>query len=191
VTGDILALTDGDLPKAYEHLLRCEELASNDPQTAWLWGTLLQEDGRYVEAASAYKRVLQKFPEDRATWRNLGRTYYLDGKYEEAISAMNEVLRIDSEDRVAHYHVMLSAKALEREELAASAESAYLRYKIDESQAEVTQAYRLSHPHDNLESQLIHVHDLSATHQHEPKVTEADLPGETRSGFGVGRGRAE
>ncbi len=168
-----VALSDGNLPAAYEHLLRCEELVSNDPQTAWFWGVLLQEDGRYVEAASAYKRVLQRFPDDRATWRNLGRTYYLDGKLEGAIAAFDEVLRIDPEDRVAHYHVMLSARALGRTELAASAETAYLRYKIDESQAEVTQTYRLSHPHDNLESQPIHVHDLTAPHAHPRRLTEA------------------
>jgi len=167
-----VALQDGDLPAAYEHLLRCEELVSNDPQTAWFWGVLLQEDGRYVEAASAYKRVLQRFPDDRATWRNLGRTYYLDGKFEKAIKAMDQVLRIDPEDRVAHYHAMLSARALGRTELAASAEAAYLLYKIDESQAEVTQAYRLSHPHDNLESQPIHVHEFNPTHEHRGRITE-------------------
>ncbi len=164
-----VALTDGDLSAAYEHLLRCEEIAANDPQTAWLWGVLLQEDGRYIEAASAYKRVLQRFPEDRATWRNLGRTYYLAGKYEEAIEPLNEVLRIDPEDRVAHYHVMLSARALGRTELAEAAEEAYVRYKIDESAAEVTQAYRLRNPHDNLESQMIHVHEL------EPRTSDAKV----------------
>jgi tetratricopeptide (TPR) repeat protein len=159
-------------------------LASNDPQTAWFWGVLLQEDGRYVEAASAYKRVLQRFPDDRATWRNLGRTYYLDGKFEQAIEAFNEVLRIDPEDRVAHYHVMLSARTLGRTELAASAEAAYLRYKIDESGAEVTQAYRLSHPDDNRESQAVHVHDLTAAHEHAGRVTEAS----DRSGLHGSRG---
>ncbi len=178
-----VALSDGNLPAAYEHLLRCEELVSNDPQTAWFWGVLLQEDGRYVEAASAYRRVLQQFPDDRATWRNLGRTYYLEGKFEQAIEALNGVLRIDPEDRVAHYHVMLSARALGRSDLAASAEAAYLRYKIDESQAEVTQSYRLSHPHDNLESQPIHVHDLTATHEHAARVTDAsDQPRMNRGG---------
>jgi tetratricopeptide (TPR) repeat protein len=179
-----VALSDGNLPAAYAQLLRCEELVSNDPQTAWFWGVLLQEDGRYVEAASAYKRVLQRFPDDRATWRNLGRTYYLDGKFEEAIEVLNEVLRIDPEDRVAHYHVMLSARGLGRTELAASAETAYLRYKIDESQAEVTQAYRLSHPHDNLESQAIHVHDLTASREHAGRTVEASY----QSGSHGGRG---
>lgn len=167
-----VALQDGDLEAAYKHLLRCEELVSNDPQTAWWWGVLLQEDGRYVEAASAYKRVLQKFPEDRATWRNLGRTYYLDGKFEDAIASFDEVLAIDPEDRIAHYHVMLAARSLGRTEQAARAEEAYLRYKIDESAAEVTQAYRLEHHHDNLESQMIHVHELTSRAP-VVKVTEA------------------
>ncbi len=156
-----VALRDGNLPRAYEHLLRCEELVPNDPQSAWFWGVLLQEDGRYVEAASAYRRVLQKFPDDRATWRNLGRTFFLDGKFEHALKAMQEVLRIDPEDRVAHYHAMLCNRALGREEQAAVSESAYLRYKIDESAEEVTQDYRLKHPHDNRETQPIHIHDLS------------------------------
>jgi tetratricopeptide (TPR) repeat protein len=156
-----VALRDGELETAYDHLLRCEEIRSNDAQTAWFWGVLLQEDGRYVEAASAYKRVLDQFPEDRATWGNLGRTYYLDGKYRQSIEAMTKVLAIDPEDRVAHYHIMLAARAVGDELLAANHEEAYLRYKIDESQAEVTKSYRLKNPHDNLESQSVHVHDLS------------------------------
>jgi tetratricopeptide (TPR) repeat protein len=158
-----VALRDGRLTTAYDHLLKCEELAPNDAQTAWFWGVLLQEDGRYVEAASAYLRVLQKFPEDRATWRKLGRTYYLDNRFEEAIEAMNEVLKFDSEDRVAHYHIMLAARALGQAERADEAEAAYRRYKIDESAAEVTKSYRLANPHDNRETQSIHIHDLTVS----------------------------
>ena len=179
-----VALDDGHLKEAYRHLLRCEELVSNDPQTAWFWGVLLQEDGRYVEAASAYRRVLQKFPEDRATWRNLGRTYYLDAKYAQAMEAMQQVLRLDPEDRVAHYHVMLAARALGDSDRAAAAEAAYLRYKVDESAAEVTQAYRLAHPHDNLETQAVHVHDLAGGDE---RVTEAAAP--TTGGRAGGAGR--
>ncbi|MFQ5495805.1 MAG: tetratricopeptide repeat protein, partial [Phycisphaerae bacterium] len=166
-----VALRDGDLDAAYAHLLRCEELASNHPQTAWFWGVLLQEDGRYVEAASAYRRVLQKFPEDRAAWRKLGRTYYLDGKFAQSIEAMEQVLRIDPEDRVAYYHIMLSAEALHQTERAAVARAAYLRYKIDESALEVTKAYRLKNPHDNLEALALHVHQLSTVSGGEPRVT--------------------
>ena len=155
-----VAVRDGHLERAYEHLEDCEALVSGDGQTAWVWGVVLQEDGRYEAAAQAYRRVLRDFPEDRATWRNLGRVLYLDGRFEEALEALDGVLAIDPEDRVAHYHRMLSLRALGREDEALIAEQAYQYYQIDESAQELTRRYRLEHPHDNREALKIHVHPL-------------------------------
>ena len=155
-----VAVRDGHLERAYEHLEDCEALVSGDGQTAWVWGVVLQEDGRYEAAAQAYRRVLRDFPEDRATWRNLGRVLYLDGRFEEALEALDGVLAIDPEDRVAHYHRMLSLRALGREDEALVAEEAYQYYQIDESAQELTRRYRLAHPHDNREALKIHVHPL-------------------------------
>ena len=98
---------------------------------------VLQEDGQYQQAAAAYRRVLDDFPEDRASWRNLGRVLYLDGKFESALDALESALSIDPEDRIAHYHVMLSLRALGRVDEAKIAEKAY-----------------------NLEALKIHVHEL-------------------------------
>ncbi len=156
-----VALRDGNLEGAYNHLQRCEERVEGDPQTAWVWGQVLQEDGRYAAAAAAYRRVLHDFPDDRASWRNLGRVLYLDSRFEEALAALNQTLRIDPEDRIAHYHRMLSLRALGREEEAGIAADAYQYYQIDESAQELTRAYRLNHPHDNRETQKIHVHPLA------------------------------
>ena len=155
-----VAVRDGHLERAYEHLEDCEALVSGDGQTAWVWGVVLQEDGRYEAAVQAYRRVLRDFPEDRATWRNLGRVLYLDGRFEEALEALDGVLAIDPEDRVAHYHRMLSLRALGREDEALVAEQAYQYYQIDESAQELTRRYRLAHPHDNREALKIHVHPL-------------------------------
>ncbi|MCE2450952.1 MAG: tetratricopeptide repeat protein [Candidatus Latescibacteria bacterium] len=155
-----VAVRDGHLERAYEHLEDCEALVSGDGQTAWVWGVVLQEDGRYEAAAQAYRRVLRDFPEDRATWRNLGRVLYLDGRFEEALEALDGVLAIDPEDRVAHYHRMLSLRALGREDEALIAERAYQYYQIDESAQELTRRYRLAHPHDNREALKIHVHSV-------------------------------
>ena len=155
-----VAVRDGHLERAYEHLEDCEALVSGDGQTAWVWGVVLQEDGRYEAAVQAYRRVLRDFPEDRATWRNLGRVLYLDGRFEEALEALDGVLAIDPEDRVAHYHRMLSLRALGREDEALVAEQAYQYYQIDESAQELTRRYRLEHPHDNREALKIHVHPL-------------------------------
>ena len=156
-----VAFQDGNLEKAIEYLRRCEELAPGDAQTAWVWGLALQEDGRYPEAALAYRRVLHFFPEDRGAWRNLGRVLYLDGRFSEALEALDQTLAIDPEDRVAHYHRMLCLRALGRQEAAAQAEAAYQYYQIDESAQELTRAHRLSHPADNRETQNIHVHPLT------------------------------
>jgi tetratricopeptide (TPR) repeat protein len=161
------AFRDGDLETAYAHLRRCEELTPGDPQTAWVWGVVLQEDGRYEEAILAYRRVLHDFPEDRASWRNLGRVLYLDGRFDEALEALDQVLAIDPEDRIAYYHRMLALRALGRASEAALAEKAYQYYQIDESAQEVTRRYRLQHPLDNREVLQIHVHPLQATSEAE------------------------
>ena len=155
------ALADGDLEGAYELLQRCEELAPADAQTAWVWGVAHQKSGRYADAELAYRHVLESFPADRAAWRNLGRVLYLDGRFEPALEALDQALRIDPEDRGAHYHRMLCLRSLGRHEEAEAAEQAYEYYQVDESAQAVTRRYRLDHPHDNLETQAIHLHELS------------------------------
>jgi tetratricopeptide (TPR) repeat protein len=154
------SVQDGNLNKAFEYLGKCEALKTAEPRVAWVWGVALQEDGQYEKAAQAYERVLEQFPDDRATWRNLGRTYYLDQQYEEALQALSEVLRIDPEDRVAHYHRMLCLRALGRDDEAKVVEHAYEFYQIDESAQKITREFRLDNPGANLMAQAIRTHKL-------------------------------
>ncbi|MDP6780042.1 MAG: tetratricopeptide repeat protein, partial [Candidatus Latescibacteria bacterium] len=154
------AVADGDIDTAIHHLERCEEMHPGDPQTAWVWGKALQEAGRYVEAAAAYERVLQDFPEDRQAWKNLGRVRYLSGTREGALEALDRALAIDPEDRMVHYHRMLTLRALGRRKEAVAAEAAYRKYQIDESAREVTRAFLLEHPDEERESQPIHTHTV-------------------------------
>ncbi len=154
------ALRDGNLEAAYDLLQEAERIRPGDARSAWVWGQVLQEDGRYEDAVLAFRRVLEAFPEDRATWRNLGRALYLSQQYEEALVALDRVLQIDPEDRVAHYHRMLVFRALGRQVEAAAAESAHERYRIDDAAQAVAGAYRRAHPGVNLMAQPIHVHRL-------------------------------
>lgn len=155
-----VAIMEGRLREAYAQLEDCETLKAGDPQTAWFWGLAKKDEGLYDEAANAFGRVLAYFPEDRAAWRELGRSLYLNGEYRDALEAFLQALAIDPEDRAAHYHRMLCYRALGERELAAEAEKAYVKYQIDESAAQFTQEYRMTNPADNRESQPIHVHDL-------------------------------
>lgn len=157
------ALREGNIETAYEFLLRAEAIRRGDARVAWVWGGALQEDGRYEEAALAYRRVLEDFPEDRAAWRSLGRTLYLDRRFEEALLALDRVLEIDPEDRVSHYHRMLCFRALGREAEAEAAVAAYERYRIDESAQAITRAFRLANPGVNLMAQQIHTHPVTPT----------------------------
>ncbi|HUG41615.1 MAG TPA: tetratricopeptide repeat protein [Longimicrobiales bacterium] len=154
------ALRSGDLERAYGHLSEVEEIDAGDARAAWVWGSVLREDGRYPEAAAAYRRVLEDFRDDRAAWRELGRTLYQDQRYDEALEALGGVLAIDPEDRIAHYYRMLSLRAQGREEEARLAEAAFERFRIDESAQELTRAFRELNPGVNLMAQPIHTHEL-------------------------------
>lgn len=158
------AVRDGHIDKVYNYLKHCEKLKPGDPRVAWVWGVALQEDGQYEKAALAYRRVLEQFPDDRATWRNLGRTYYLNQQYDEALDALAELLKIDAEDRVGHYHRMLCLRALGREKEAEAAKAAYEFYQIDESAQEITRAFKLKNPGANLMAQKIRRHQLTISY---------------------------
>jgi tetratricopeptide (TPR) repeat protein len=153
-------IKEGNIDKAYSYLQKCEQIKKGEARVAWVWGVVLQEDGQYDKAVSAYKRVLQQFPEDRATWRNIGRSYFLNQQYEQALQAYDQVLNIDPEDRIAHYHRMLSLKALGRENEYLQAKAAYEFYQVDESAKKVTRAYRLKNPGANLMTQAVRTHKL-------------------------------
>jgi len=153
-------IQDGNIDKAYSYLKKCEEIESGNARVAWVWGLALQEDGQYEKAVSAYQRVLEQFPKDRATLRNLGRTFYLNQQYEEALTTLNDVLKIDPEDQIAHYHQMLCFQALGRQTEFEKAKAAYEFYQIDESAQEMTRVFRLKNPGANLMTQAVRTHKL-------------------------------
>ena len=155
------ALQDGNLERAYEYLRQCEDIKVGDPRVAWVWARVRQEDGLYEDAIAAYRYVLESFPNDRAAWRQLGRTYYLDQQHEASIEAYKEALRIDPEDREAHYHLMLNYRALGESEKAAQFEAAFEFYQIDEAAFETARTYRLTNPGANLMAQDIRIHRLT------------------------------
>ena len=154
------AVRDGNIDLAFQHLKKCEELKPGNARVAWVWAVALQEDGQYEKAVQAYQRVLQTFPDDRASWRNLGRSFYLNQQYEKSLEAFDQVLRIDPEDRTAHYHRMLCLRSLGRSEEAETVAKAYAFYQVNESAQNITRAFRAKNPGANLMAQAIRTHAL-------------------------------
>lgn len=154
------ALAGGDLQSAYGHLERAEAIRPRDARVAWTWGSVLYEDGRYEQAAAAYRRVLEDFPDDRQAWQNLGRSHYRLGRFEPALEAFGRVLAIDPEDRGAHYFRMLTLRAAGRLEEAEVAEAAFQTFAVDEAAQALTLDYRRQNPGVNLMAQPVHTHTL-------------------------------
>ncbi len=163
------ALREGDLGRAEELLRKASTLAEDDPKLAFFWGQLLTEQGRLEAAVTAFRRVLEVYPESRDSWAGLGRAHWQQGDATGTLTAFLEVLKIDPEDAFAHYQRSLAYKKLlatepdpairaELEHAVQASEAAFSKYKIDEDAPAKTQQYRQNHPADNLMSQSIVIH---------------------------------
>ena len=68
---------------------------------------MLRNRGRYDEAATHLREVLEQYPRDRVVHDDLGRIYFLQRLYPEAVKEFNATLAIDPEDLEANYNLML------------------------------------------------------------------------------------
>jgi hypothetical protein len=167
-------LEDGDVSGAVVLLQEAEKRDPANPQTAYFFGIAREKAGQLEDAIKAFEAAGEAFPGDRTIHRELGQIRYRLGRYDEALKSFLKVLAIDPEDRIAHQHRMLvyrlqAGAAKDRGDMAAFealsksgdvAEEAFLKYSIDESAQEWTSKFRRERPDVNLESQLLHAHEL-------------------------------
>lgn len=153
-------LDDGDVAGAIELLQEAEKRNVGDPQTAYWFGIAREKAGQLDDAITAFEAARVAFPGDRTIHRELGQIRYRLFRYDDALKDFLRVLAIDPEDRIAHYHRMLIYRALGDDKAADEAQKAFQKYTIDEGAQEWTNEFRRSRPDVNLESQLVHAHEL-------------------------------
>jgi Flp pilus assembly protein TadD len=153
-------LDDGDIEGAVTLLQEAEKRDPGNAQTAYFFGVAREKTGQLEDAITAFEAARVAFPGDRTIHRELGQIRYRLSRYDEALADFLRVLAIDPEDRVAHYHRMLIYRAKGDEKAADEAQKAFDKYTIDESAQEWTNEFRRDRPDVNLESQLLHVHEL-------------------------------
>ena len=73
-------------------------------------GGLYRNVGRYEEAITAYKKVLQKNPDDLFAHIGMAVTYVKLGREEEARAEAKEVIRIHPKFSLAHYAKSIHGK---------------------------------------------------------------------------------
>jgi Flp pilus assembly protein TadD len=153
-------LDDGDIEGAVGLLQEAEKRSPGDAQTAYFFGIARERTGQLDDAIKAFEAARVSFPNDRTIHRELGQIRYRLGRFDEAFGDFLRVLAIDPEDRIAHYHRALIYRAKGDEASADVAQKAFEKYTIDESAQEWTNEFRRARPDVNLESQLLHVHEL-------------------------------
>jgi Flp pilus assembly protein TadD len=153
-------LADGDVDGAVTLLQEADARDKGNAQTAYFFGVAREKTGQLEDAIKAFEAARAAFPGDRTIHQELGQIHYRLERYDEALADFLRVLAIDPEDRVAHYHRMLIYRAKGDEKAADEAQKAFDKYTIDESAQEWTNEFRRKRPDVNLESQLLHVHEL-------------------------------
>lgn len=155
-----VALAEGDVEEALNHLDEAESRAPDDARISWIRGEAHLSDGDYGAAAVAYRRTLESFPRHRASLLGLARALYLDGQYEPALAALEELLAIDPEARPAWYHKMLVLRALGRSGEAERAEAMVEYFLVDEAAGRLTHRIRTEDPGVNAMAQDVRTHVL-------------------------------
>jgi tetratricopeptide (TPR) repeat protein len=146
---------DAAAEQALEHALA---LSPQLARAHYFYARALRNEGKYDEAMTHLREVLQQYPNDRVVHDDLGRILFLERRYSEAIQEFQATIAIDPEDLEANYNLMLCYTGLGQPQTAGEFEKRYLRFKADEASQTLTGPYLLTHPDDNLERQLIHEH---------------------------------
>jgi Flp pilus assembly protein TadD len=164
---------EGNLTAAGQALEHALSLNPHLARAHFFYARMLRNRGRYDEAATHLREVLQQYPRDRVVHDDLGRIYFLQRLYPEAVKEFNATLAIDPEDLEANYNLMLCNTGLGRPEAASEYRKRYLRFKSDESAQTLTGPYLRAHLEDNLERQPIHEHVSALGSKQKPKVAKS------------------
>jgi len=149
---------EGNNAAAEQALERALSLSPNLARANYFYAKALRNEGKYDEAMTHLRVVVDQYPRDRVVHDDIGRILFLERRYTEAIQEFQTTISIDPEDLEANYNLMLCYTGLGQTDTAAQFEKRYLRFKADESAQTLTGPYLRTHPDDNRERQLIHEH---------------------------------
>jgi Tfp pilus assembly protein PilF len=149
---------EGNLVAAREVLERALVLKPDLARAHFFYAKVLRGEGRYDDAISHLREVLNQYPRDRVVHDDVGRILFLQHKYAEAQKEFEATLAIDPEDLEANYNLMLCYTGMGQPDRASDFQKRYLRFKADESAQTLTGPYLREHPEDNTERQPIHEH---------------------------------
>ncbi|MEZ4429083.1 MAG: multiheme c-type cytochrome [Nannocystaceae bacterium] len=117
--------------------------------------------GRDEQALARIRELTQEFPGDRLAHRLHARLSLRTGEDTEAHAAAAAAVRLEPTDTEAWYLIMLAAAALGEEDDEVEAREVYEYLREDETQRALARRRRAADPHDDLEAQPRHIHQLT------------------------------
>jgi tetratricopeptide (TPR) repeat protein len=114
--------------------------------------------GDYAAALKSLSTVEALYPQDRVVLNQMARIYFLQRKYKQSVAVLRRVIAIDPEDLQCHYTLMLSLRALGKDQEADREETLFRRFKADESSTTLASRQITLSPEMNNSRQSIHDH---------------------------------
>jgi tetratricopeptide (TPR) repeat protein len=114
-------LRGGDLAGAAGEIEAALAAAPDDPGLLRLRGYVLQEQGRFAEAAACYAKVVARDPRDWEIWNNLGNARRAADDRDGAIQALERARRLRPDLAAIHYNLGVSLAEVGRMAEAAGA----------------------------------------------------------------------
>ncbi len=124
-----IALADGDVPAAEQHVRAADALSPGHPTAAWLLGRIRAGQGQHERAVAAYDVALASFPRDREVLTLKAESLFRLERDEEAAAGLEAVLAIDPEHLGAHALLARIRDTQGRAEDAAHHQAAWERHR--------------------------------------------------------------
>ncbi len=153
-----VALAEGDLALMRKALDQAVRLEPDTARVHYYLGMLAVREGESERALEHLRAAVAKRPRDRALRRELAQQLLLGQDYAGAAQELESILLVDPEDRAAHLSLTLAYRALGHAERAERQQKLAARFAPFEAGHILTPEFWASHPHENIERQLVHEH---------------------------------
>jgi tetratricopeptide (TPR) repeat protein len=151
-------LQEGEVDRAQPYVQKAIQLNRGAGRNYYFKALIEKAHGDYAAALKSLSTVEALYPQDRVVLNQMARIYFLQRKYKQSVAVLHRVIAIDPEDLQCHYTLMLSLRALGKDQEADREETLFRRFKADESSTTLASRQITLSPEMNNSRQSIHDH---------------------------------
>lgn len=151
-------IQEGEVDRAQPYVDKAIKLNAGAGRNYYFKALIEKAHGDYPAALKSLSTVENLYPQDRVVLNQMARIYFLQRKFKDSIDTLHRVIEIDPEDLQCHYTLMLSLRAIGKDNEADREEALFKRFKADESSNTLASRQISLSPEMNNSRQSIHDH---------------------------------